>query len=263
MSGVADRHRAMNGSARPLLALVLAALTGVAAFNATVTTSAAAVEPPQDAAVQERKHLRTLDELLGLADAVGGAVDNAELEESLRDGEPLDRLRTVERLLGDASDAIAAGDLSLGTQRLQERASKMIDDLLADAEQQQQQQQGGSSSSGGGEASPSDGQQGADPAAGDKSADRDGSGQADAQERAEQTPKDGEGGRDGNRDGDTPPQRQDGDPTGALEATAIEWGSLPPRVRDVLRQGLRERMSTPYRAWTEAYFRRIAEESRR
>ena len=42
-----------------------------------------------------------------------------------------------------------------------------------------------------------------------------------------------------------------------------EWGNLPPRTRDMVQQGVREKMSSVYRRWTEAYYRRIAEEAKR
>ncbi len=211
--------------------------------------------------------LKSLDELLGLVVAEEGidasTTDRSrpgELDHALSDGEPVDRMRKVQHLLEQASEAIGEADYSLATQRLQERAAKMIDDLLADAERQQQQRQSSSSSgSSSGNPQQQDGQGGQSPQ--DKMADKDGSQQAQSNER-DSAKRQGDS-TTGEQRGDQMPDRVDGDAAGAMEATAIEWGSLPPRVRDVLRQGLRERMSTPYRAWTEAYFRRIAEESRR
>ncbi|MDA0802190.1 MAG: hypothetical protein O2819_00325 [Planctomycetota bacterium] len=210
--------------------------------------------------------LKSLDELLGLVVIEGGPSTDAGpasvhpgLEEALADGKPLDRMRKVQSLLEQASDAIGREDYSLATQRLQERAVKMIDDLLADAEQQQQRQQ--SCSSGGSSSSSSQDQQSqGGQSAQDQMADKDGSQQAKSGEREDATRQGNP--KAGDPDGDQLPDRMDGDASGAMEATGIEWGSLPPRIREVLRQGLRERMSTPYRAWTEAYFRRIAEESR-
>lgn len=45
-----------------------------------------------------------------------------------------------------------------------------------------------------------------------------------------------------------------------MEALRREWGSLPPRLRDELREGLDERFSPIYQRLTEAYYRRLAEE---
>jgi hypothetical protein len=50
---------------------------------------------------------------------------------------------------------------------------------------------------------------------------------------------------------------------GPLEQSEAEWGRLPARTREAVRQGLREKMSTTYRWWTEQYYRRIAEEARK
>lgn len=48
----------------------------------------------------------------------------------------------------------------------------------------------------------------------------------------------------------------------AFLAGEAEWGSLPPRVREQMRQGMRERMSSVYRTWTERYYERVAKESK-
>jgi hypothetical protein len=48
----------------------------------------------------------------------------------------------------------------------------------------------------------------------------------------------------------------------ALESEGSEWGNLPERVRDMIRQGVRSRPSSLYLRLTEDYYRRLAEESR-
>ncbi len=260
-----------------MLVLALASWLPVAASTSSAAVAphtqagqggdAAAGEGDADAARDLTPQLKSLDELLGLVVIEEGAnsqsadgVRPGELDEAFSDGKPVDRMRKVQYLLEQASEAIGDEDYSLATQRLQERAAKMIDDLLADAERQQQQRQSSSSSgSSSGKPQQQDGQGGQSPQ--DKMADKDGSQQAQSGERNKGDRRQDQA--NGEQDADHMPDRVDGDASGAMEATAIEWGSLPPRVRDVLRQGLRERMSTPYRAWTEAYFRRIAEESRR
>ena len=45
-----------------------------------------------------------------------------------------------------------------------------------------------------------------------------------------------------------------------LEEGRVEWGRLPDRVRDLIRQGRRDRISSIYRRLTEQYYRRLAEE---
>jgi hypothetical protein len=59
------------------------------------------------------------------------------------------------------------------------------------------------------------------------------------------------------------PEQVDPIEGGALSETDSEWGNLPPRTRDMVQQGVREKMSSVYRRWTEAYYRRIAEEAKR
>ncbi len=44
-----------------------------------------------------------------------------------------------------------------------------------------------------------------------------------------------------------------------IEETRSEWGNLPPRIRDELLQGLRERFSHIYRTLTEDYYRHLAD----
>lgn len=49
-------------------------------------------------------------------------------------------------------------------------------------------------------------------------------------------------------------------PDTAIEQLRREWGALPPRVRDELTDGLRERFSPLYRRITEAYYKALAEQ---
>ena len=45
-----------------------------------------------------------------------------------------------------------------------------------------------------------------------------------------------------------------------IQEARSEWGNLPPRLRDQLIQGMRDRFSAVYRTLTEAYYQRLAEE---
>jgi cation transport regulator ChaB len=47
---------------------------------------------------------------------------------------------------------------------------------------------------------------------------------------------------------------------GTLEEGRSEWGNLPPRIREILSQSRRDRVSALYQQATEAYYRRLAEE---
>ena len=46
---------------------------------------------------------------------------------------------------------------------------------------------------------------------------------------------------------------------GVLEEGRSEWGSLPRRVREIMSQARRDRVSALYQQATEAYYRRLAE----
>ena len=48
---------------------------------------------------------------------------------------------------------------------------------------------------------------------------------------------------------------------GPLAETRDQWGDLPPRLREQLIQGMRERFSLIYRSLTEDYYRCLAEEA--
>lgn len=61
------------------------------------------------------------------------------------------------------------------------------------------------------------------------------------------------------RSGKAPAQNQE---TGPLHQSRVEWGNLPPRLRDEVLQGVNDRSSALYRRLTDAYFRRLAEESK-
>ncbi|MDA1007632.1 MAG: hypothetical protein O2800_01320 [Planctomycetota bacterium] len=210
---------------------------------------------------QDTNPPKTLDELLGIAGEPSSATvpeNNNDLSQALSDEKPLDTLRRARVLMDSSSSALSRADLSVSTQRLQENAIKLLDAMIQDAQRRQQQGQGSGQQS----QSQQQPQQGesAQPQQSNDPGDRQGSKQAKSNERDGDAKRSDEG---SNKDGAPPPS--DGtvvDADGALETDRIEWGSLPPRIREVLRQGLRERMSTPYRAWTEAYFRRIAEDSR-
>jgi hypothetical protein len=58
---------------------------------------------------------------------------------------------------------------------------------------------------------------------------------------------------------DAPPGRQ-GDINTLLEETGSEWGHLPARVREMLKQGRGDYKSPLYRKLTDEYYKRLAEE---
>jgi hypothetical protein len=50
---------------------------------------------------------------------------------------------------------------------------------------------------------------------------------------------------------------------GDLDESRVEWGRLPERVRELILQGRRDRVSTLYERITREYYRRLAEEASR
>lgn len=191
----------------------------------------------------EKDPLGGLDELLGLKKETETAPDELPLDpaqtqlERQLDGEQItEAFVEAARLMSDTADRIeAAGDTGIVTQRLQEDVLKKLDMLIEAARNQQQQQRSNSSAS-----------------------------RSSAQGQSQQQRSQSERAADGQNQGQAePPSRQDGPlrpPSAALNAT---WGALPERVREALRQGQSSGFSSIYRALTEAYYRRLAEEAGR
>ena len=195
----------------------------------------------------------SLDDLLNIeGDADSGAAETAAeserqgaLDAALAEQEPeqafqaavTEMLQSVDRLRDDQATG-------LGTQRLQarivDRLQVLIDSAKKQQQQQQQQQQSSSSSP----------QEQKDPG-------RRSEGEPQQQQQDSQ-PRDGDG---ESMESIQNPPPQSADLEGVLDESRIEWGGLPPRVRDMITQGMRDQVSQLYRSLTEAYYRRMAEEA--
>lgn len=144
-------------------------------------------------------------------------------------------------------------DSGIETQRMQESILRKLDQVIEAAKQQQQSSSsssGGSGSSG----SPSSASNQDNQAESVEGQNQDGS-SANAQASRGSTPSAGGAGRDSVdninvENGEGP----------SMEELRDQWGSLPPRLRDELSEGLNERFSPVYRTLTERYYRRLAEE---
>lgn len=200
----------------------------------------------------------SLDDLLDLEGGEASTSDEAAAE--------LERRRTLDAALAEqqpeqafrvaVTEMLESVDLlrdrrstGLGTQRVQERIVDRLQVLIDSAQkqrQQQQQQQSGSSAS----------QQQQDP--GRRSQQQQGQEGRDAAEQ--QGRNDGDN-QDGSSTQAPPPESTTLE--GVLDESQVEWGSLPPRVRELITQGMRDQMSQLYRSLTEAYYRRMAEEADR
>lgn len=207
--------------------------------------------PPAEEAEQEAEAppaLPDLDELLGLEpdDAADAGErqptqEELELQRRLNAEQAEDAFKDAVRQMGEVADALRVGrDPGLRTQRVQEDILKKLDLLIEQAEQNP------SSSS-----SQSQSQS-----------------QPRPQQRQQQQQQQSQQSQSSNAQGDntsemTPPGGQQGQLRDLLDAAQAAWGSLPPRVRDVLLQGSSDRFSTLYESMTEEYYRRLAEEGRR
>ena len=146
-------------------------------------------------------------------------------------------------MAGSATRLARELDPGLATQRLQEEAIRRLDTLIRGAERQRRQRSSQQS-------------QGEPDAASQPSPP---SGSAASQRQPSAGSDSGLG--DGDMEGDPPPFAE-AELGRLLEEGRVEWGQLPQRLRDLVRQGRRDRISSPYRLWTEQYYRRLAEELR-
>jgi hypothetical protein len=195
-------------------------------------------------AAQPADPLPSLDDLLGLDEpaerpADAEAIDpvEAELDRELgSDGTIADNFVAAVELMRESAERLGASrDTGAVTQRIQSDVLRRLDQLI-----EQAKQQGGQSSPS--SSSPSQSQQGQQP-----------------DQRAQQQPREATGQESTSTQ---PPAGQAAQP-GQSTANAAAWGALPARLRDALLQGSSEGYSSLYRAMTEAYYRRLAEESSR
>jgi hypothetical protein len=243
----------------PALALSMVMLPGVSsgfvlADDPPTPTPPPATEP-SSAEPPATEPPPSLDDLLDLepeSDAEGTADDAAiaesdrtRLDAALAEQEPSRAFRAaVEDMLVSTELLGQQQSTGLGTQRLQQRIVDRLQALIDAAARQQQQQQSSSSSS-------SSSQQQQEPGK-----------RSDQQSQQQQQQQNGDQRSQDGTDGSAvqPPPPEGAELGGALEGSGVEWGNLPPRMRDLVTQGLRDRVSEVYRSLTEAYYKRMAEE---
>jgi len=232
---------------RTQLSVVLASLVGIAAPGLAQES-----EPPPE------EDLPSLDELLGIeeeegegeeADEDAGAPEveagdpaEAELERRLSAEQAAEQFEQALQLMQDVAGRLEASrDTGIQTQRLQEDIIRRLDMLIRMSEQQQQQSSSSSGSSQQGQQ-----QQAQDP------------GQQQAQQQQGQREQQGQQQAPAGGGADVPLQEGQ---LAAQPAAGASWGNLPERVRDAVVQSQNEKFSAMYRALTEAYYRRLAEEN--
>lgn len=262
------RNRTVQGCRRvaawvlPSMLIVVPVLGVVADDPVTTPPSPPVTEPPTTEPPADPPP--SLDDLLDLEpesnaeggddDAAVAESDRARLDAALAEQEPSQAFRAaVEDMLVSTELLGRRQATGLGTQRLQQRIVDRLQALIdAAARQQQQQQQQSSSSS-----SSQQQQQQQEPG---KRSDQ--QSQSQQQDQQQQTgDQRSEDGTDGSAVQPPPPETTD--LGGALEGSGVEWGNLPPRMRDLVTQGMRDRVSEVYRSLTEAYYKRMAEEGGR
>lgn len=212
----------------------------------------------------------TLDDLLDLTPTPEQREGSDQLPDTSRDQPaPVELDANVQRLLtgeqaADAFEQAVAAmddvslrlgrdlDAGLDTQREQEQILAKLDQVIAAAREQQSSSSG--SSSGSSSSSSSARQQDAGSGTPSGSMTPGQQGQAQGQPAGNQAAGEHAGDASPGQVGEVRPGE------GPLEELRKEWGSLPPRLRDEISEGLQERFSPVYRSLTEQYYKRLAEE---
>jgi flagellar biosynthesis GTPase FlhF len=167
--------------------------------------------------------------------------------------------RAVGRMQDVASRMGNSRDVSISLQRQQEEIIKDLDQVIAAAKKQQQEQQSSSSSSSSSSQQQQQNQQDSAKQNSQKRSDASKSNKQTKSASEQQTTK------PSSNAGDTAASmatQQPGSKAQPMESGKVEWGNLPPRLRDELMQGTQERFSPVYEKQTEAYYRRLAEEAK-
>lgn len=191
-----------------------------------------------------------LDDLLGIpkdkpakkdgepAPAVTDPTRNA-LERKLNMEEAQEQFKQAVELMGETATRIKDGrDTGLATQRLQEDIIRKLDMIISTAEKQQQQQRSKSKQK--------QQQQQQD--------------QSQANQQQQQNNREPHG-KEAAPDTIDPPAAEAANLKPGNAARGALWGNLPERVRQALLQGHDENYSALYRKWTEAYYKKLAEEA--
>jgi hypothetical protein len=218
------------------------------------------------------KSAKSLDELLGVPNAPSAsegqssdsAIDAAEREQAKRLQRSLDEAslqdlvqKALEGMRSASSRLTDQSDAGLGTQRIQEDVVKSLERLLEEAQKQQKKQQGSRSSS----SSASRSQQQRKSGESQDPSERNGQ-----QRQPERSRAQGQQKSSSSASGDVEAEvgTRDTDEAavgGELSESRVEWGQLPERVRELVLQGRRDRVSTIYERLTREYYRRLAEEA--
>ena len=216
---------------------------------ATPPEEEVAQEPTEEPAEEASESPPSLAELLGIeterdsneTDAAAESERQRSLDSALAEEEPSAAFKQAILDMDETAVLLRNKQATgLGTQRLQIRIVERLQALIDSAKRQQQQQQQQQSSN-------SD--SGQDPGQRQEGEEQQQQGQQQQQQQG------------GEANGVNPPSPQHAELEESIDETRIEWGGLPPRVRELINQGMRDRVSELYRSLTEQYYRRMAEDA--
>lgn len=235
--------------------LLLAALLGAPGAWAGSGSGSGGAEPPagdppappppaEDTAEEEAPP--SLDDLLGLEkdDADRRAEDAARrdareaLDRELAEKRITDSMQLALEKMTLSADLLDRLDAGLGTQRVQEEILARLDELIDQARSLQSMSR---------KPKPGQGEPCSQPQQAPGQRPQSG-GQAQRPPQATESTA------------IEPPPPQEGDINKILDESRSEWGHLPERIREKLRQGLQGRSSKHYEELTAEYYKRLAED---
>ncbi|MBX3377058.1 MAG: hypothetical protein KF678_08650 [Phycisphaeraceae bacterium] len=233
---------------RPSLAIpLLLVFTGYAVGQESKPQQPPAAAPPAAPSPKAPASQPSLDDLLGVpkdpaAKPTKPVEDptRTELERQLSMKAAEEQFKQAVVLMDEAATRIKDGrDTGLATQRMQEDIIRKLDMVITSAERQQQQRQQ--------QQRQRQRQQQQDPGQQNQQNQQNAQAQQPGAEPADDTRE--------------PPGPQAADLRPGAAARGAMWGNLPERVRQALSQGDADKYSSMYRKWTEAYYRKLAEEA--
>ena len=254
-----DLHRVMHRAAWCGLIAAIAACFSEFANNSALAQETDAQPAPPATLPQTQSQTPpqtqpgSLDDLLGIdeesqeqAGEAAAREADEELKQKLNEAEIADGFSQAVQKMSLSADLLDVRfDPGLGTQRVQEDILAKLAHLIDQAKKSQSMSQSSSSSSSSSQSQSKSQQSKQNP------------GQQKSQ--PQNTGNERNNKPSDSQEGDPPPMQQ-GDINTVLEESRAEWGSLPPRVRDQLLQGRKEKFSSLYQQLTQEYYKRLAEE---
>ena len=185
----------------------------------------------------------------GRQDALSRSLNEDELEDAFK--------AAVEGMKRSAQALAVDGDPGIETQRLQQDVVRKLEILIDSAKKKQKQKSQQSRSNRQDRQEQQQDQRQQQQQAQQEEAQR----QQEAQKRRQQQQQAQRQPATDANGNPIPPELQEGALNNVMEDGRTEWGALPARIRDLVQQGRRDRVSSLYQRLTEQYYRRMAEEA--